>query len=126
MKKLERYNGDKVYMFPNGSLGTREAVLQQFPAAESFTFVVTTDSSGEVMLGMDNLSLLRDVYNIAPELTEDEAIAAIEVIINTQPEVSTEATAEERIAAALEYQVMASLPDEETSDATVTESEVTE
>ena len=119
MKKLERYNGDKVYMFPNGSLGTREAVLQQFPAAESFTFVVTTDSSGEVMLGMDNLSLLRDVYNIAPELTEDEAIAAIEVIINTQPEVSTEATAEERIAAALEYQVMASLPDE-------TESEVTE
>ena len=126
MKKLEKYTGDKVYMFPNGSLGTREAVLQQFPAAESFTFVVTTDSSGEVMLGMDNLSLLRDVYNIAPELTEDEAIAAIEAIINTPPEVSTEATAEERIAAALEYQVMASLPDEETSDATVTESEVTE
>ena len=126
MKKLEKYTGDKVYMFPNGSLGTREAVLQQFPAAESFTFVVTTDSSGEVMLGMDNLSLLRDVYNIAPELTEDEAIAAIEVIVNTPPEVSTEATAEERIAAALEYQVMASLPDEETSDATITESEVTE
>lgn len=126
MKKLERYTGDKVYMFPNGSLGTREAVLQQFPAAESFTFVVTTDSSGEVMLGMDNLSLLRDVYNIAPELTEDEAIAAIEEIINTQPEISTEATAEERIAAALEYQVMASLPDEEISDTTVTESEGTE
>ena len=118
MKKLERYTGDKVYMFPNGSLGTREAVLQQFPAAESFTFVVTTDSSGEVMLGMDNLSLLRDVYNIASELTEDEAITAIEGIINTQPKVSTEATAEERIAAALEYQVMASLPDD-------TESEVT-
>lgn len=126
MKKLERYTGDKVYMFPNGSLGTREAVLQQFPAAESFTFVVTTDSSGEVMLGMDNLSLLRDVYNIAPELTEDEAIAKIEEIVNTPEPESTEATAEERIAAALEYQVMASLPDEETSDSTITESEATE
>ena len=127
MKKLERYTGDKVYMFPNGSLGTREAVLQQFPAAESFTFVVTTDSSGEVMLGMDNLSLLRDVYNIAPELTEDEAIAAIQEIVNTEPEpVEDVPTAEERIAAALEYQVMASLPDEETSDTIVTESEGTE
>ena len=46
--------------------------------------------------------------------------------MNTPPEVSTEATAEERIAAALEYQVMASLPDEEASDAIVTESEGTE
>lgn len=113
MKKLERYNWDKVYVFPNGSLGTREAVLQQFPAAEFFTFVVTTDGGGEVMLGMDNLSLLRDVYNIAPELTEDEAIAAIEAIINTPPEANTEATPEERIAAAQELIALASMPDVE-------------
>ena len=62
---------------------------------------------------------------IDSSLTEEEAIAAIEKIVNTETEVSTEATAEERIAAALEYQVMASLPDEETSDSTITESEVT-
>lgn len=121
MKKLEKYTGDKIYMFPNGSLATKDAVLQQFPAAAQFTFVVTTDEYGEVMLGMDNLALLRSIYGIDSSLTEDEAIAAIEELVNTEPEISSEATAEERIAAALEYQVMASLPDD-----TATESEVTE
>ena len=78
------------------------------------------------MWALENLSAMRSQMGIDPSLTEEEAIAAIQEIRNTPPEVSTEATAEERIAAALEYQVMASLPDEETSDATITESEVTE
>ena len=47
-------------------------------------------------------------------LGQMEAIEAFEDKMNT-PSVSDEPTAEERIAAALEYQVMASLPDEEES-----------
>lgn len=120
MKILEKYTGERVYMFPNGALATKEAVLEQFPAALSFTFVVTTDENHEVMWGMDNLSGLRSHFNIDSSLSEDEAIAAIQEIINAPDEVNTDPTAEERIAAALEYQVMASLPDE------TTESEVSE
>ena len=118
MKKIIKYTGEKTFMFPNGALATKEAVLAEFPAALTFTHVVETDENEEVMWALQNLSALRSQMGIDSSLTEEEAIAAIQEIINTEPEVSTEATAEERIAAALEYQVMASLPDD-------TESEVT-
>lgn len=114
MIKLEKYTGSKIYMFPNGNLATKEAVLEEFPAATTFTYVVTTDEGGEVMWGMDNLSGLRSLHGIDASLSEDEAISEIEEIMNTPEEiVEAEPTAEERIAAALEYQVMSSLPDEE-------------
>lgn len=119
MKKIIKYTGDKTYMFPNGALATKEAVLEQFPSALTFVHIVETDENEEVMWALQNLSAMRTQMKIDSSLTEEEAIAALQEIVNTEPEVSTEATAEERIAAALEYQVMASLPDE-------TESEVTE
>ena len=125
MKKIIKYTGDKTFMFPNGALATKEAVLEQFPAALTFVHIVETDENEEVMWALQNLSAMRTQFGIDPSLSEDEAIAAIEDIINNPPVVESEATAEERIAAALEYQVMASLPDEETSDSTITESEVT-
>ena len=120
MKKILKYTGDKVFMFPNGGLATKEAVLEEFPAALSFVHVVETDENEEVMWALQNLSALRSQMGIDSSLSEEEAIAAIEEIVNTEPEVSTEATAEERIAAALEYQVMASLPDDETTESEVT------
>ena len=49
---------------------------------------------------------------ITDGMTDEEILAAIEDFEDNPP-ASNEATAEERIAAALEYQVMASLPDEE-------------
>ena len=111
MKVIEKYTGEKTYMFPNGSLATKDAVLQQFPAALSFAHIVETDENGEVMFALQNLSAMRSIYNVDAALTEDEAIAAIQKIINTPEPVNTEPTSEERIAAAMEYQVMASLPD---------------
>lgn len=45
--------------------------------------------------------------------TDEEKLAAIEAFEDAMNAPSTEPTAEERIAAALEYQVMSSLPDEE-------------
>ena len=100
-------------MFPTGALATPEVVYENYPAAKVFSFVVGTDKNGQVLQSMDNLSVLRDVYGIDPALSEDEAIAAIEAIMNTPEEpVEDVPTAEERIAAALEYQVMSSLPDE--------------
>ena len=118
MTKIIKYTGDKTFMFPNGALGTKEAVLAQFPAALDFVHIVETDENEEVMWALENLSAMRSQMGIDSSLSEDEAIAAIEEIINTPPEVNTDPSAEERIAAALEYQVMASLPDETESEAT--------
>ena len=114
MIKLEKYTGEKTYMFPTGAIATPDVVYNNYPAAKVFTFVVGTDKNGQVMQSMDNLSVLRDVYNIDSTLSEDEAIAAIEEIMNAPEEPAEQTpTAEERIAAALEFQVMSSLPDEE-------------
>ena len=126
MKKVIKYTGDKTFMFPNGGLATPEIVAEQYPAVTAFTHIVETDDNCEVLFAIQNLSAMRSIYKIDTSLTEDEAIAKIEEIVNTPEPESTEATAEERIAAALEYQVMASLPDEEVSDETITESKVTE
>lgn len=113
MKLVEKYTGDKTYMFPNGALATKEAVLEQFPAALTFVHYVETDEAGEVMWAFQNLSAMRTMYNIDSSLSESEALAAIQELINTEPEVDTTPSAEERIAAALEYQNLASMEDAE-------------
>lgn len=112
MKIIEKYTGGKTYMFPNGALATPEAMLAQFPAVLTFTHIIETDETGEVAFAVQNLSAMRSLYGIDSSLSEAEAIAAIQEIVNTEPEVGMTPTPDERIAAALEYQVMASLPDQ--------------
>lgn len=111
MKKLEKYTGDKTYMFPNGAIATPEKMLADFPAALTFVHIIETDEAGEVCFAVQNLNAMRSLYNVDKELTEVEAIAKIEEIINTEPEV--EPSAEERIASALEYQNLMSMDDME-------------
>ena len=98
MKVIEKYTGEKTYMFPNGDIGTPEKVYAQWPAAKSFTYIV------EVMWGFDNLSAICSMEGIDKSLSEEEKIAKIQEIRNTVPEVDNTPSAEERIAAALEYQ----------------------
>ena len=105
MLKLEKFDGAKTYMFPDGTLATSEIIRQKFPAVDYFTHVV--EVNGDVCQAVMNLNALRQIHKIADELSEDEAIAAIEAIINTP--VEPEPTAEERIAAALEYQNLLNL-----------------
>lgn len=112
MKKIELYTGDKIYMFPNGDIATKERMLQQFPAALTFDHIIETDEAGEVAFAVQNLSAMCSLYQIDTSLPVEEKIAKIEEIINSEPEEDTSASAEERIAAALEAQVMMSLPDD--------------
>ena len=112
MKKIRKYDGTKTFMYPNGAIATKERVLQDFPAALTFTHIVETDEHEEVCFAVQNLSAMRGFYGIDSSLTEDEAIAAIQDIINA-PEPEAEPSAEERIASALEFQNMMTLPDEE-------------
>lgn len=104
MKIVEKYTGEKTYMFPNGALATKEAVLKQFPAALDFVHYVETDENGEVMWAFQNLSAMRTLYKIDAALSEAQALAKIQEIINTEPEVDTTPSPEERIASALEFQ----------------------
>lgn len=112
MKKIIKYDGTKTFMFPNGHLATKERVLQEFPAALTFTHIIETDEHEEVCFAVQNLSAMRGVYGIDSILTEAEAIAAIQEVVNA-PQPEAEPSAEERIASALEFQNMMTLPDEE-------------
>ena len=98
-------------MFPNGAIATPEKMLEDFPAVLTFTHIIETDEAGEVCFAVQNLNAMRSLYNIDVTLTEAEAIAKIEEIINTEPE--PEPSAEERIASALEYQNLISMEDME-------------
>ena len=96
---------------PERRAGDAGKMLEQFPAVLTFAHIIETDEAGEVCFAVENLSAMRSLYEIDASLTEEKAIAAIEEIINA-PAPEPEPSAEERIAAALEYQNMASLPDE--------------
>ena len=112
MKKIELYTGDKIYMFPNGDIATKDRMLEQFPAVLTFDHIIETDEAGEVAFAVQNLSAMCSLYQIDVSLSTEEKIAKIEEIINAEPEEDTSASAEERIAAALEAQVLMSLPDD--------------
>lgn len=112
MKIVEKYTGEKTYMFPNGALATKEVVLQQFSAALTFPHIVETDEEGQVMWAFENLAAMKSLYGIAKDTPEEEAIAKIQEIINT-PAPEPGISAEERMASAMELQALNSLPDME-------------
>lgn len=108
MKRIEKYTGEKTYMFPNGAIATPEEMLRQFPAVLQFVHIIETDEAGEVAFAVQNLSAMRTFHGVDASLTEAEAIAKIEEIINA-PAPEPTPTAEERIAASLEYQNLLSM-----------------
>ncbi len=110
MKKIIKYDGTKTFMYPNGALATKERILQDFESALTFTHIIETDEAEEVCFAVQNLSAMRGIYNIDKALTEEEAILAIQEIVNA-PEPEPEVSAEERIASALEYQNLMSMED---------------
>ena len=103
MVKIEKYTGEKTYMYPNGALATPDVIEKDFSAVKAFTHIIETDEAGQVCFAVQNLAAVRSQLGIDSSLTEDEAIAAIEELRNA-PIPEAEPTAEERIAAALEYQ----------------------
>ena len=121
MKRLEKYTGEKTYMYPNAALATPERVLADFPAAVAFPHVIETDDNGEVIFAIMNLSALRAQYGIDASLSESEAIQVIQDIINTpepepEPTVDESTVALQNIAAQLEFQNMMSLDDATTTE----------
>lgn len=96
---------EKTRMYPSGKVATKDTVYADYPAVKVFTHVIETDENDEVIYAINNLSALRTSYNIDKSLSEQEAVQAIQDIMNTPREpIEPEPTAEERIAASLEYQ----------------------
>lgn len=102
MKRVIKYDGTNIFMYPTGKLATKEQMLKDYPAILTFTHIIETDENKEVCFAVQNLSAMRNFYHIDSNLTEEEAIAKIEEIINTPEEVSDEPTIEERQTQALE------------------------
>lgn len=100
---LKKFDKTKTYIFPNNKLATPELIVQEYPATQSFTYFIQTDASGQMLFSLENLTAVRSELDIDDSLDDDEAIAKIQEIRNTPP-VEPDPSAEERIAAALEYQ----------------------
>lgn len=108
MVKIEKYTGTKTYMYPNGAIAMPEKLKADFPAVEAFVHIIETDEAGQVCFAVQNLAAIRSQMGIDSSLSEEAAIAAIEELRNT-PAPEPEVSAEERIAAALEYQNLTNL-----------------
>ena len=108
MVKIEKYTGEKTYMYPNGAIATPEKLKADFPAVEAFVHIIETDEAGQVCFAVQNLAAIRSQMGIDSSLSEEAAIAAIEELRNA-PAPEPEVSAEERIAAALEYQNLTNL-----------------
>lgn len=111
MHILEIYKADKTYMYPSGKLATPERLTADYPAVKVFPHVIETDENGQVCFAINNLSAMRSRYEIDSALSNEEAVAAMQEIMNTPVEVVEEVTAEERIAAALELQNLMAMED---------------
>ena len=106
MRRIVKYTGDHTFMYPNGELATPEVMTARYPAILAFGHIIETDEQREVCYAIENLSAARSRHGIDPALTEEAAIAAIEVIVNTPPEIDATPGPDERMAAALEFQNM--------------------
>lgn len=102
MIKIEKYDSTKTYMFPSGDIATPERVAKDYSAVKYFDHIVETDEAGQVLFSLQNLAAVRSQMGIDASLSEDEAIAKIEEIRNAPPP-EPEVSAQDRIAAALEF-----------------------
>ena len=103
---------------PTGKVFTPEQWMVRWPVAALDTVKVVC-AAGEINGGyFGTLGQMVQMYeakgcDFSACETDEDKLAAIEAFEDAMNAPSTEPTAEERIAAALEYQVMASLPDDE-------------
>lgn len=118
MKKYAIWNKVDPVIVPTGKVFTAEQWIAKYPAA-GLDHIVVVCSAGEVNGGFfGTLGQMVQMYSaqgcdFSACETDEDKLDAIEAFEDAMNAPSTEASAEERIAAALEYQVMASLPDDE-------------
>ena len=118
MKRYAIWNKVDPVITPIGEVLTAEQWVARYPVA-GIPSITVVCSAGEINGGFfGTLGQMVQMYEAqgadfsACETAEDK-LAVIEAFEDAMNAPNNDPTAEERIAAALEYQVMASLPDEE-------------
>lgn len=118
MKRYAIWDKVSPIIVPTGKVFTAEQWKEKYPVA-ALPSITVVCSAGEVNGGFfGTLGQMVQMYeeqgaDFAGCETAEDKLEVIEAFEDAMNAPSTEPTAEERIAAALEYQVMASLPDEE-------------
>ena len=119
-KRYAIWNKVDPIITPIGEVLSAEQWIQRYPVAGLATITVVC-AAGEINGGFfGTLGQMVQMYeaqgvDFSACVTPEEKLEVIEAFEDemNKPKESVEPSAEERIAAALEYQVMASLPDEE-------------
>lgn len=119
MKRYAIWDKKSPVIVPTGKVFTAEEWMAKYPAA-TIPSITVVCAAGEINGGFfGTLGQMCQMYeaqgaDFSACETAEEKLAVIEAFEDEMNAPADEASAEERIAAALEYQVMASLPDEET------------
>ena len=119
MKRYAIWDKQSPVIVPTGRVFTAAQWKEKSPVAELDSITVVC-AAGEVHGGFfGTLGQMEQMYaaqgcDFSACTTAEEKLEAIEAFEDAMNAPSDEPTPDERIAAALEYQVMASLPDEET------------
>ena len=118
MKRYAIWNKQDLILTPIGEVLTAEQWIERYPIAGVPTVTVVC-AAGEINGGFfGTLGQMTQMYeaqgaDFSACVTAEDKLAVIEAFEDYLNTPSDEPTTDERIAAALEYQVMASLPDEE-------------
>lgn len=114
MRKLTIYDNTKTYYYPSREEATPERVSVDFPIvnATDLKLVIETDPDDGIMFytapePINNMARGMGL-NPADYSTDEELLQAMEDILNA-PQPEPEPSAEERIAAAMEYQNLMSI-----------------
>lgn len=108
---LKFWDKKETLFWPNGEDATPADVIKAYPFAKNFPTVL--EQSAGITVAIDSLPMLVTVYQIDEALSDDEKLAEVVRIRNEmQNPPPAPPSAEERIAAALEFQAMLALPDE--------------
>lgn len=118
MKRYAIWDKQSPIITPIGEVLTAEKWIERYPVAgvPSITVVCGAGEINGAFFG--TLGQMVQMYeaqgaDFSECESDEDKLAVIEAFEDAMNAPSNEASAEERIAAALEYQVMASLPDEE-------------
>lgn len=118
MKRYAIWDKVSPIITPIGEVLTAEQWVERYPVA-GVTSITVVCGAGEIngsffgTLGQMVQMYASQGADFTKCETDEDKLEVIEAFEDAMNAPSTEASAEERIAAALEYQVMASLPDEE-------------
>lgn len=108
---LEIYDSKKTYLYPNMTLAAPEDITNTFPAVNITKCVITTDTEGNMFYSVEPLSAMvnRLGADTSQCKSDEEILTLLENIIDNPRTPEPEITAQDRIAAALEYQNLLSM-----------------